>query len=100
MSHVIENPQENIKVKISPVKTITSSDPDSESVVGLGDKHFTHTQVSASSSWTVTHNLDKFPSVTVIDSGNNKVIGDIHYIDQDTLTISFTAAFSGVAYLN
>jgi len=48
----------------------------------------------------ITHNLSKFPSVTVVDSGNNIVIGDITYNDLNTLTINFTASFSGKAYLN
>jgi len=68
--------------------------------VAGGDKEFIYTQVSASSSWVITHNLSKFPSVTVVDSGNNIVIGDITYNDLNTLTINFTASFSGKAYLN
>ena len=65
-----------------------------------GDKHFTYTQLSASNTWNITHNLDKFPSVSVVDSGNNVVIGDIQYTNTDELTITFNASFSGKAYLN
>ena len=65
-----------------------------------GDKHFTYTQLSASSTWNITHNLDKFPSVSVVDSGNNVVIGDIQYTNTNELTITFNASFSGKAYLN
>ena len=65
-----------------------------------GDKHYTFTQVAAASSWNITHNLNKYPSVSIVDSGNNWVVGDIEYINTNELTVNFTAAFSGKAYLN
>lgn len=65
-----------------------------------GDAHYAHTQGIASASWTVTHNLGKFPSVTVIDSANNVVVGEIQYTNNNSLTISFTSTFSGKAYTN
>lgn len=57
-------------------------------------------QSSASNVWAITHTLDKKPSITVVDSGDNKVYGKIDYIDNNNLTITFNAAFSGKAYLN
>tara|TARA_R100001460_G_scaffold43676_1_gene79998 strand:+ start:1779 stop:2504 length:726 start_codon:yes stop_codon:yes gene_type:complete len=57
-------------------------------------------QSSTSSVWTITHTLDKKPSVTVVDSADNKVYGKVDYIDNNTLTITFNAVFSGKAYLN
>jgi hypothetical protein len=41
-----------------------------------------------------------FPSVEVVDSAGTLVIGDISYIDNNSLTVSFVAAFGGKAYLN
>ncbi len=64
------------------------------------DKHYQHTQIQALDSWTITHNLQKFPSVTVVDSAGSKVTGEVDYIDINTLTVSFTAEFGGIAYLN
>ena len=61
---------------------------------------YIHNQSSASSSWTINHNLDKYPSVTVVDSGDNKVIGAVEYTSRNTVVISFCATFSGKAYLN
>lgn len=61
----------------------------------------TFVQSSASATWNITHNLDKFPSVTVIeDTDNDVVFGDIFYTDSNNLTITFSAAFSGKAFLN
>ena len=66
----------------------------------LGDKHYTHNQVSASSIWIINHDLEKYPSTTVVDSGGNVVIGDVQHISLNRLTITFNASFSGKAYLN
>src|SRR5687768_16424386 len=38
-----------------------------------GDLTFTHRQDSPSSEWVIVHNLNKYPSVTVVDSGNSAV---------------------------
>lgn len=64
------------------------------------DSHYTHTQLAAASTWNIVHNLGKYPSVTIVDSGNNQVIGDVQFIDINTLTITFTSAFGGKAYIN
>lgn len=62
--------------------------------------HYVHNQETALIQWTITHNLGKFPSVSVVDSANDEVIGEVTYIDTNSLIIKFTAAFSGKAYLN
>ena len=67
---------------------------------GTGDKHYTHTQGTASATWNITHNLGKNPSIQVVDSANTKVMGDIEHIDLNNCTITFSAAFGGKAYLN
>ena len=65
-----------------------------------GDKTYIHKQVIASNTWEITHNLYKYPSVSVVDTGGNVVIGDVEYTSLNTLAITFTAPFSGTAYLN
>lgn len=67
---------------------------------GGSDKNYIFTQAVASSAWTIRHGLAKFPSVVIVDSGNNVVIGDVEYIDSDTVVCHFSSAFSGKAYLN
>ena len=61
---------------------------------------YVHKQDASSDTWNVAHNLNKYPSVTIIDSGDNVVYGDIIYIDKNNLQIKFSAAFGGKAYLN
>lgn len=65
-----------------------------------GDKNYFHDQGTPSASWTIQHNMNKFPSVTVIDTGGNEVEGDVFYVDQNNLTINFNGQFSGTATLN
>jgi hypothetical protein len=49
---------------------------------------------------TVTHNLQKYPAVTVVNSSKQIVLGDIEYTDMNNLTVTFTAPFSGTVYCN
>lgn len=71
-----------------------------KSLTEIVDKNYTHDQIQASTSWMVQHNLNKYPSVSVVDSGKNEVVGDINYIDKNNLVINFSHAFSGKAFLN
>jgi len=64
------------------------------------DKHFKFEQGLPSMIWEIIHNLEKYPSVTVIDSANTIVEGEVTYIDLNTLNVNFSAGFSGTAYLN
>jgi hypothetical protein len=61
---------------------------------------YTHSQLVASDVWTINHNLNKKPSVTIVDDGENVVFADVKYINENSLTIIFTGATSGKAYLN
>ena len=61
---------------------------------------FIFTQAVAATVWNVNHNLGKFPSITVIDTANTVVTGEYTYIDNNNVTLTFSAAFAGKAYLN
>lgn len=58
-----------------------------------------HTQGTASTEWVITHTLAGRPSVTVVDSAGTVVIGEVQYDSNTQVTVSFTSAFSGYAYL-
>lgn len=64
------------------------------------DKNEVFNQGVASALWTIKHNLNKFPSVTVFDSAKTQIEGDVTQINSNELTVAFGGAFSGVAYLN
>ena len=65
-----------------------------------GDKTFVFTQGIPQPVWVITHNLNKYPSVSVVDSFYEQVYGKVDYIDKNKLTVTFTAAFSGRAFCN
>ena len=67
---------------------------------GSGDKNFTYEQTTPSDTWTINHNLGKHPSVSVVDSSGDLVEGDCNYIDEYSLVLTFSGAFSGKAFLN
>ncbi len=64
------------------------------------DKTFVFTQVVPAATWVVTHNLNKFPSVSVVDTANTSGFGAVEYNSANQLTITFSGAFAGKAYLN
>jgi len=64
------------------------------------DLNYFHTQTVASDTWVIEHNLNKYPSVTVIDSAGNEIIGDVIYDDVNQVTLKFKGGFKGTATLN
>lgn len=88
---------------------VTSTNTDRTITLNYRDTTFTadvykyahiHNQSSASAQWTITHNLGKYPSVSVVDTSDAEVIGEVEYLSDTQLTIKFSAPFSGKAYLN
>ncbi len=67
---------------------------------GVGDKNFVFNQAVASATWTVQHNLNKFPSCTMVLGTGQQGYGDVTFIDENNLTITFASAESGKAYIN
>ena len=64
------------------------------------DKYYRHTQGISASVWNVKHNLNKYPSVTVLDSAGTLVHGQVSYTDNNNIILTFSAAFSGTAEIN
>lgn len=64
------------------------------------DANFVFTQRTPSKEWLIVHNLDKYPSITVVDSAETTVTGEYIYIDTNSVKCIFSSEFSGKAYLN
>lgn len=62
--------------------------------------YYKYEQTTPNSTWTITHNLNFFPNVTVVDSAGAVCEGEINYVTINQLTLTFSASFSGVAYLS
>ena len=67
---------------------------------GAQDKDFTFFQNSGAATWTINHNLNKFPGVTITTAAGEQVLADVNHTNKNTLTIAFAGAVSGYAYLN
>ena len=65
-----------------------------------GAPTFIFTQGVPATVWNISHNLGKFPSVSVTNNNNIVTNGEITYIDNNNLTCTFSAGFAGTAYLN
>ena len=101
------SPASSVKVDLSGSTTgyskILTTDG---STISWTDATWIHDQGAAADTWTINHNLNKYPSVTVVDSGGNVVIGTIVYNTTNQLTLTFFSedddglSFDGKAYLN
>lgn len=61
---------------------------------------FRFVQSTASTTWTIAHNLGYNPNVTVVDSTGTVCEGDIVYTNTNTITLTFSQAISGTAYVS
>ena len=66
----------------------------------VNDKNYVHIQNAASNRWVIVHNMNKYPSVTIVNSAGDEVIGDVFYDNTNQVTITFAGAFKGKAVLN
>ena len=57
------------------------------------------TQAIAAATWTIVHNTNRYPPVLVVDSANSVIEGDVSYDSLNQVTLTFSSAFAGVAYL-
>ena len=67
---------------------------------GPGAVSFVFTQGPPSATWVIVHNMNKYPSIEVVDTGDSVIIPTIHYDNVNQITATFGSATSGKAYLN
>ncbi len=93
----------NITLPSSNSVSVTSSTANtvsvSSSAVG-GDAHFEHIQSVASDQWDITHNLNKKPAVSVLDSNGYLVHTIVHHITNNRVIIEFKVPTFGTAEFN
>jgi|SRR6185369_13631378 len=82
---------------IDPTLTYVTSDQLDAVAARLS---YDHNQATPASIWVVTHDLGYRPNVQVFDSAGDEVKGAVEHDDVNGLTIAFSAAFSGHAYLS
>jgi hypothetical protein len=87
---------------INETPTITVSSPGPQGPAGefvSTDIFYVHTQGSPSAVWTINHNLNGNPTAVVLDSAGTQCEGTFSYPTMNQMVITFTAAFSGTAYV-
>ena len=87
-------------ISFTPTSEITSTTVQAAIEEVRAKSKFVHTQASPSTTWAIAHNLKFFPNVAIVDSALSHVMGEVTYTDENNLTVSFTSAFSGKAFLS
>ena len=57
-------------------------------------------QTTPLATWTVPHNLNRYPSVTVTDHLGAVLLADVQYVDANTVQINHSVPMTGRAYCN
>ena len=91
----------SISVSAKSNKTNVVASPRAVLSTGIiSDKNYEHDQASPSATWTITHNLNKYPSVSIVDSAGTLIITEVEYTSKNQVVVTFDASTSGKAYLN
>lgn len=61
---------------------------------------FRWNQAAPATVWTVPHDLGFYPSVSTTDTAGTQVYGDVLYLDENTVQVTFGLAFAGYANLS
>lgn len=102
MSNTVPN---NVNIQQdTPNQVIVDQDSPNQIIIRSGGaagntRRHVHTQATASATWVISHTLGGKPSVTVVDSADTYVIGEVTYNSNTQVTVSFTVPFAGFAYL-
>ena len=84
----------------SPPNTITVTASGPPGPPGAAGSSMAFTQNSPQATWVIAHNMNFYPSVTIIDGLGNVVLAPISYLSSNTVQIAFSRPFSGTAYLS
>ena len=66
----------------------------------VSGKTYVHEQGVSSDTWIIAHNLNKYPSVTLVDSAGTQFQGRVEYTDENNCIVYMNGATKGKAYLN
>jgi len=67
---------------------------------GLSGANYVHQQMTPAATWVIAHGLNRYPSITIVDSAGTVVVGAVAYDSANQITVTFMAAFGGSAFLN
>lgn len=96
VSFFAENGDYWIKVGVNVFYLIIDLDPN---LTHVWPSTFRWVQNAAASVWVINHGLNSFPSVDILDPANQQLFGQVDYVDDDNVTITFSSPESGTAFL-
>lgn len=64
------------------------------------DNRFIFAQLTPVLSWNIVHTLGGFPSVTTTNAAGKEIKGEVVYVSDTTIAVSFSRPLTGFAYLN
>jgi hypothetical protein len=65
-----------------------------------GSAGYVHNQPSASTTWTIPHNLGFKPAVELLNTGSQEIEADVVHTSANTCLVYFTTPTAGFARLN
>ena len=86
----------DITVEGSALINVTTSGD----VVTISSKTYVHEEGLPSDTWEINHNLNKFPSVVLVDSAGTTFRAAVKYDSLNKCTVYMNGATTGKAYLN
>lgn len=67
---------------------------------GQAGASYVHVQFTPSTVWTMAHNLGFKPSIQLLNSGSQEIVGDVLHLSANVATATFNQPISGFARLN
>ena len=92
-----------------PVDPLGAATKQFVEALNVSDAEYSFRQMTPSAVWPtpgatpsnhIEHNLGKRPSVTIVDEDQNVFIGDVQYINDNEVVITFSEPLSGWAYFS
>lgn len=89
-----------VRENVRDVDTASNDYLVTEKAVSLANDTFVFEQAVASDTWVVVHNLNKYPSVMLVDSAGTQFIAPVNYDSRNQLTVYINGKTTGKVFLN
>lgn len=96
ISFFVENGDYWLRIGDETFYVIVDLDPN---LTHVWPSTFRWEQVVPATVWVIQHGLNSFPNVSVLDVNEDELFGEVNYVDDDNLTITFGTPTMGVAFL-
>lgn len=96
ISFFVENGDYWLRIGDETFYVIVDLDPN---LTHVWPSTFRWEQAAPAMVWVIQHGLNSFPNVSVLDANEDELFGEVNYVDDDSLTITFGAPTTGVAFL-